>query len=59
MSRGKGVSFFQADNFHPDFILWIIADGRQYISFVDPKGISRMSGKNDSKIAFLQDYKRN
>jgi len=24
MSRGKGVGFFEAGNFHPDFILWLL-----------------------------------
>lgn len=50
-SKGRGVGFFEAGNFHPDFILWLIADGREYISFVDPKGIRNL-GAQDPKIQF-------
>ena len=31
-SRGKGIGFFEADNFYPDFILWLLADEKQYIN---------------------------
>ncbi|MFZ4801486.1 MAG: hypothetical protein ACOYLR_05790 [Chlorobium sp.] len=43
LSRGRGVGFFEAGNFNPDFILWLIEDGKQRIIFVieqrlnDPK----------------------
>ena len=39
MSRGHGVHFFEANNFHPDFILWVVGGGRQRIAFIDPKGL--------------------
>ena len=42
MSKGRGVGFFEAGNFHPDFIIWLLVEGRQYISFVDPKGIRNL-----------------
>ncbi|MCY4675037.1 MAG: DEAD/DEAH box helicase family protein [Bacteroidetes bacterium] len=51
LSRGRGVGFFEAGNFHPDFILWLLADGRQQVIFVDPKGIWNL-GPNDPKIQF-------
>ena len=35
MSRGKGVGFFEAQGFYPDFILWILRDGKQYVTFVE------------------------
>jgi hypothetical protein len=57
MSRGRGIGFFDAGNFHPDFILWLLADGRQYINFVDPKGIRNLKGEDDPKIAFYQTIK--
>ena len=38
-SRGRGIGFFEAGNFYPDFIVWILSEGTQYITFVDPKGI--------------------
>lgn len=56
LSKGRGVGFFEAGNFHPDFILWLIADGRQHIAFIDPKGIRNL-GFNDPKIQFFQTIK--
>jgi hypothetical protein len=56
LSKGRGVGFFEAGNFHPDFILWLIADGREYISFVDPKGIRNL-GFQDPKIQFYKTIK--
>ena len=42
MSRGHGIGFFEANNFHPDFILWAVSGDRQHIAFIDPKGLARM-----------------
>ncbi len=56
LSKGKGVGFFEAGNFHPDFILWLLVDGMQYVTFLDPKGI-RNIGLNDPKIQFYQTVK--
>ena len=56
LSRGKGVGFFEAGNFHPDFILWLLARGRQYIAFVDPKGLVRLGVENE-KIEFHKTIK--
>ncbi|MEQ1908037.1 MAG: DEAD/DEAH box helicase family protein [Vicinamibacterales bacterium] len=56
MSKGRGVGFFEAGNFHPDFIVWLLIEGRQYISFVDPKGIRNL-GYTDPKIRFFQTIK--
>ena len=28
MSKGRGVGFFEAGNFHPDFIIWLLVDGQ-------------------------------
>ena len=58
-SRGKGVGFFEAGNFYPDFILWLIVGTKQFICFVDPKGLSRIHGFDDPKISFPQNYQRN
>ena len=49
-SRGRGTGFFEANNFHPDFILWALRDGRQHIAFVDPKGLVHLSGPDDPKV---------
>jgi hypothetical protein len=58
LSKGRGVGFFEAGNFHHDFILWLwlIVGHRQYIAFVDPKGIRNL-GFNDPKIRFFQTIK--
>ena len=57
MSRGRGVGFFEAGNFYPDFIVWLLADGRQHVSFVDPKGLRNLEGEADPKIAFHKTIK--
>ena len=57
MSRGRGIGFFEAGNFYPDFILWLLAGGRQYISFIDPKGLRNLRGADDPKISFHKTIK--
>ena len=54
MSRGKGVGFFEAGNFHPDFILWVLAGRKQYINFIEPHGLMH-EGPASEKVLF---YKR-
>jgi hypothetical protein len=56
LSKGRGVGFFEAGNFHPDFILWLLAGGKQYVIFVDPKGIRNL-GPTDPKIRFHETIK--
>jgi hypothetical protein len=56
LSKGRGVGFFEAGNFHPDFILWILAAGRQNVVFIDPKGI-RQLGPDNQKIRFYETIK--
>jgi len=51
LSKGRGVGFFEAGNFHPDFIIWLLVGGQQRITFVDPKGILHL-GPTDPKIQF-------
>ncbi|MBF0468244.1 MAG: DEAD/DEAH box helicase family protein [Desulfamplus sp.] len=51
LSRGKGVGFFEAGNFHPDFILWMIADGKQYVTFIEPHGLLH-EGPASDKVQF-------
>lgn len=53
LSRGRGVGFFVAGNFYPDFILWLTGPGpRQTVLFVDPKGIARLGSIEHDKIQF-------
>ena len=56
LSKGRGVGFFEAGNFHPDFILWLLAGDQQQVIFVDPKGIRNL-GPNDPKIQFYKTIK--
>lgn len=50
----KGMGFFEANNFYPDFILWILDGARQYLTFIDPKGIRNLKGLNDDKIQLFR-----
>lgn len=54
MSRGKGIGFFEAGNFYPDFVMWLAQENgdKQYVTFIDPKGIRRLDGVEDPKIRF-------
>jgi Type III restriction enzyme, res subunit len=57
MSKGRGIGFFEAGNFYPDFILWLLAGGKQYVTFVDPKGLRNLDGPDDPKIRFYKTIK--
>jgi hypothetical protein len=56
LSKGRGIGFFEAGNFHPDFILWLLIGDVQHIIFVDPKGIRNL-GATDPKIQFYKSIK--
>jgi len=54
LARGRGIGLFEASEgeaFYPDFILWVIQDRRQWITFIDPHGV-RMArgGFSDPKV---------
>jgi hypothetical protein len=55
-SRGRGIGFFEAGNFYPDFIVWQVEATGQRIAFVDPKGIRNL-GPTDPKIGFYETVK--
>lgn len=57
MTRGRGIGFFEAGNFYPDFMLWLFDGKRQFINFVDPKGLRNLKGPDDPKIAFYKTIK--
>lgn len=57
LGRGRGVGFFQAHNFYPDFIMWIVYGGKQFITFIDPHGIRMAKGFDDRKIRFHKEIK--
>lgn len=53
-----GIGFFEAGNFYPDFIMWIIKHNKQYITFIDPKGIRNIDGGEENpKIQFYRKIK--
>ena len=51
-----GLGFFEADNFYPDYILWLDTPKKQYISFIDPKGLTHIPW-DSPKIMFYQKIK--
>lgn len=51
-----GMGFFEADNFYPDYILWIDTPEKQYITFIDPKGLFHVK-PDDPKIRFCKKIK--
>lgn len=48
----KGIGFFDANNFYPDFLLWVIQAEHQHLAFIDPKGIRNFAGFDEPKIQF-------
>jgi len=48
----KGVGFFEANNFYPDFILWLVTNEKQYVNFIDPKGLRQINGLENPKVNF-------
>ncbi|MBU3714852.1 MAG: hypothetical protein FGM46_07880 [Ferruginibacter sp.] len=53
----KGIGFFEANNFFPDFILWLVIGNKQFISFIDPKGLRQIQGLTDPKIQLHKSIK--
>lgn len=51
-----GMGFFEAGNFYPDYILWIDTEDKQYISFIDPKGLLHIRS-DDPKVEFYKTIK--
>lgn len=56
-SSRKGIGFFEANGFYPDFILWIVQKDHQYISLIDPKGLRNITGLTHPKIRFYKTVK--
>ncbi len=53
----KGVGFFEAGNFYPDFILWCLKpEGSQHICFIDPHGLEH-EGPGSDKVQLAQNIK--
>src|SRR5690606_31256721 len=53
-----GMGFFEAANFYPDFVMWIVENDKQFITFIDPKGIMMLEKNlNNPKIEFYKAIK--
>jgi len=52
-----GIGVFTEVNFYPDFLMWILDGNKQYINFIDPKGLLNLNTKNDPKINFASKVK--
>ncbi len=55
-SKSKGIGFFEAGSFYPDFLLWKIEGDYQSIAFIDPHGLQH-TGVRDKKIEFHKTIK--
>jgi Type III restriction enzyme, res subunit len=53
----KGIGYFETQNFYPDFILWLVEGEKQYIAFIDPKGLRQVQGFDSTKIRFHKTVK--
>lgn len=51
-----GIGFFEASNFYPDYILWIDTPEKQYVTFVDPKGLLHVL-PDSPKVQFYKTIK--
>lgn len=54
----RGIGFFEAGNFYPDFILWLLVGKKQFVTFVDPKGLRQLDdGSSNPKVQFYRTIK--
>lgn len=58
-TRDGGIGFFASGNFFPDFLLWIVHNNKQYLTFLDPKGIRNLEGGLNGNKARLFEYLQN
>jgi hypothetical protein len=54
----KGLGFFEAGNFYPDFIMWLIDGNKQYVTFIDPKGLRNVDLLHGAKVSFYREIKK-
>lgn len=53
----KGIGFFEASGFYPDFILWVNDGSKQRVVFIDPKGIRNLQSLEHPKIQLFKTLK--
>lgn len=56
VSTSRGIGFFDAANFHPDFILWVVNGQKQRMVFVEPHGLVH-EALDSPKVRFGQTIK--
>lgn len=57
-ATNNGVKFRLAGNFQPDFLLWVVEGDKQWLAFIDPKGLRNIQDlKTDSKINLYKEIK--
>ncbi len=54
--KSKGIGFGSGGNFYPDFLLWLVDGKKQYLTFVDPKGIHHLD-LDDAKFKLHENIK--
>jgi len=54
----SGVGFFNLSGFYPDFIMWVKSNRKQFMIFIDPKGLEHTKGLDDEKIKLNEDIKQ-
>lgn len=54
--KSKGIGFGSGGNFYPDFLLWLVDEKKQYLTFVDPKGIHHLD-LDDAKFNLHENIK--
>lgn len=58
-SSDKAIGFFTESGFRPDFIFWLLKDGKQTIVFIDPKGMRNFTDNfNNPKVQFALKIKQ-
>lgn len=55
-TRGRGVGFFEAGGFYPDFILWALREDKQFVTFIEPHGM-RQESPGSEKVLFHKKIK--
>lgn len=55
-THNRGIGFARAGNFYPDFLLWVIDGEKQYLSFIDPKGIRNLD-LHEAKLELFRTIK--
>lgn len=57
-TRGKGVGFFEYHSFYPDFILWIKRPPKQWMIFIDPKGLVHQDLDHNQKLELFNHLRK-